>query len=107
MTFRCVNMSQNRTLSGPADNPQYFSVTARQGQGAAMAGELPATPRLTAQDLGDLEPTMTRSVCDSCLGITLLSSSLSDIVRSQSGYVLYRSEMYLVFEIHTLKQIIE
>ena len=52
-------MSQNRKLSGPADNPQYFSVTEwpTQAQGAAMATEDLNTPRLTMEDLGDLEPT--------------------------------------------------
>ena len=70
-------MSQNRKLSVPADNPQYFSVTASPGQGAAMPGELPATPRLTPQDLGDLEPTMTTEVVQSLINIEKLAEKQS------------------------------
>ena len=70
-------MSQNRKLSFPADNPQYFSVTdwpespAMAGAGAG-AGE-DQTSRLTVEEIGDLEPSITTEVVQSLLNIEKLA----------------------------------
>ena len=67
-------MSQNRKLSVPADNPQYFSLT-DWPDSPAMAGAGAGddqTSRLTVE-IGDLEPSITTEVVQSLLNIEKLA----------------------------------
>ena len=68
-------MSQNRKLSIPADNPQYFSLSGDWPVAAAMAGagEDQQTSRLTVEEIGDLEPSITTEVVQSLLNIEKLA----------------------------------
>ena len=69
-------MSQNRKLSVPADNPQYFSLSPDWPVAAAMAGaggEHSHTSRLTVEEIGDLEPSITTEVVQSLLNIEKLA----------------------------------
>ena len=62
-------MSQNRKLSVPADNPLYW-----QPEGPAMAGAGDdQTSRLTVEEIGDLEPSITTEVVQSLLNIEKLA----------------------------------
>ena len=67
-------MSQNRKLSVPADNPQYFSQTdwPLESPAMAMAGA-DQTSRLTVEEIGDLEPSITTEVVQSLLNIEKLA----------------------------------
>ena len=71
-------MSQNRKLSVPADNPQYFSLT------PVMADQDHAA-RLTAGDLGDLEPAMTTEVVESLRNIEKLAEKKSSTKSKSRG----------------------
>ena len=77
-------MSQNRKLSVPADNPQYFSLSGDWPVAPAMAGaggDQPATSTsrtsrttgLTVEEIGDLEPSITTEVVQSLLNIEKLA----------------------------------
>ena len=71
-------MSQNRKLSVPADNPQYFSLSADWPVATAMAGagaggDHSRTSRLTVEEIGDLEPSITTEVVQSLLNIEKLA----------------------------------
>ena len=68
-------MSQNRKLSVPAHNPQYFSLTdwpESQAMAGAGAGD-DQTSRLTVEEIGDLEPSITTEVVQSLLNIEKLA----------------------------------
>lgn len=66
-------MSQNRKLSVPADNPQYFSLTDwPEGSSMARAGD-DQTSRLTVEEIGDLEPSITNEVIQSLHNIEKLA----------------------------------
>ena len=66
-------MSQNRKLSVPADNPQYFSLTEwPEGSAMARAGD-DQTSRLTVEEIGDLEPSITNEVIQSLHNIEKLA----------------------------------
>ena len=86
MTFKFVKMSQNRKLSVPADNPQYFSLSGDWPVAPAMAGaggdhtstststsRTSRTTGLTVEEIGDLEPSITTEVVQSLLNIEKLA----------------------------------
>ena len=80
-------MSQNRKLSVPADNPQYFSLSGDWPVAPAMAGaggdhtstatsrtsRTSRTTGLTVEEIGDLEPSITTEVVQSLLNIEKLA----------------------------------